>query len=50
MEPRLALNRVVVLRYRAYLEARELASGTIHLRLGAVRRVAYEAADCGLLS
>ena len=24
--------------------------GTINLRLGAVRRLAYEAADCGLLS
>jgi hypothetical protein len=25
-------------------------SGRINLRLGAVRRLAYEAADCGLLS
>jgi site-specific recombinase XerD len=49
-EPRLAFNRIVVLRYRAYLETRQLASGTINLRLGAVRRLAYEAADCGLLS
>jgi hypothetical protein len=49
-EPRLAFNRIVVLRYRSYLEARKLASGTINLRLGAVRRLAYEAADCGLLS
>ena len=40
----------MVLRYRSYLEARQLASGTINLRLGAVRRLAYEAADCGLLS
>jgi integrase len=29
---------------------RQLAPGTINLRLGAVRRLAYEAADCGLLS
>ena len=43
-EPRLALNRTVVLRYRSYLEARSLAPGTINLRL------AYEAADSGLLS
>lgn len=43
-EPRLAFNRVVVLRYRSYLETRQLASGTINLRLGAVRRLAYEAA------
>ena len=49
-EPRLALNRTVVLRYRGYLEARQLAPGTINLRLGAVRRLAYEAADSGLLS
>jgi hypothetical protein len=35
-EPRLALNRTVVLRYRSYLEARQLAPGTINLRLGAV--------------
>jgi integrase len=49
-EPRLALNRTVVLRYRSYLEARSLAPGTINLRLGAVRRLAYEAADSGLLS
>ena len=49
-EPRLALNRTVLLRYRSHLESRQLAPGTINLRLGAVRRLAYEAADCGLLS
>jgi len=49
-EPRLALNRIVVLRYRSHLESRQLAPGTINLRLGVVRRLAYEAADCGLLS
>src|ERR1700688_2270202 len=49
-EPRLALNRIVVLRYRSHLESHQLAPGTINLRLGAVRRLAYEAADCGLLS
>ena len=49
-EPRLAFNRIVVLRYRSHLESRHLAPGTINLRLGAVRRLAYEAADCGLLS
>jgi len=47
---RLALNRIVVLRYRSHLESRQLAPGTVNLRLGAVRRLAYEAADCGLLS
>src|SRR5260370_24715943 len=49
-EPRLALNRIVVLRYRSHLEARQLAPGTVNLRLSAVRRLAYEAADCGFLS
>src|SRR2546422_4165832 len=49
-EPRLAFNRTVVLRYRSHLESRQLAPGTVNLRLGAVRRLAYEAADCGLLS
>src|SRR5437660_4579704 len=49
-EPRLALNRIVVLLYRSHLESRQLAPGTVNLRLGAVRRLAYEAADCGLLS
>src|SRR5215470_12462465 len=49
-EPRLAFNRIVVLRYCSHLESRQLAPGTINLRLGAVRRLAYEAADCGLLS
>src|SRR6202795_3878909 len=42
-EPRLALNRIVVLRYRAHLESRQLAPGTVNLRLGAVRRLVYEA-------
>jgi site-specific recombinase XerD len=49
-EPRLAFNRVVVLRYRQYLESRSLALSTINVRLAAVRRLAYEAADSGLLS
>jgi site-specific recombinase XerD len=49
-EPRLAFNRIVVMRYRSHLESRQLAPSTINLRLGAVRRLAYEAADCGLLS
>jgi site-specific recombinase XerC len=49
-EPRLALNRVVVLRYRLYLESLGLAANTINVRLAAIRRLAYEAADNGLLS
>lgn len=49
-EPRLSFSNTVVVRYRMHLESRCLAPGTINLRLGAVRRLAYEAADCGLLS
>jgi integrase len=49
-EPRLALNRAVVLRFRLHLEALGPAAGTINQRLAAVRRLAYEAADSGLLS
>jgi site-specific recombinase XerD len=49
-EPRLCFNKTVVIRYRMHLESRHLAPGTINLRLEAVRRLAYEAADCGLLS
>ena len=49
-EPRLSFNRTVVVRYRIHLEGRRLAPCAVNLRLGAVRRLAYEAADCGLLS
>jgi hypothetical protein len=49
-EPRLALNRTVVLRFRLHLESLGLAAGTINQRLAAVRRLAYKAADSGLLS
>ena len=47
-EPRLALDRTVVLRFRLHLEPLGLAAGTINQRLSAVRRLAYEAADSGL--
>jgi site-specific recombinase XerD len=49
-EPRLALNRIVVTRYRMQLEQLHLAASTINQRLAAVRRLAYEASDAGLLS
>src|ERR1700749_4150548 len=49
-EPRLAFNRIVVVRYRIHLESRALAAATINQRLAAVRRLAHEAADSGLLS
>ena len=37
-------------RYRICLEQANYASSTINLRLAAIRRLVYEAADCGLLS
>src|SRR5271169_3567494 len=49
-EPRLSFNRTVVLRYRIFLEQKCYAPTTINLRLAAVRRLAFEAADSGLLS
>ena len=50
-EPPLASNRgVVVLRYRFFLEQKNLAPSTINVRLAAVRRLAFEAVGTGLLS
>ena len=49
-KPRLSLNKTVVTRYRIHLEDKLLAPGTINVRLAAVRRLAYEAADTGPLS
>src|SRR5713226_6975600 len=46
-EPRLAFNRTG---YRIALEQHPYAPSTINLRLAAIRRLAYEASDCGLLS
>ena len=49
-EPRLSLNRIVVLRYRMYLESIPLSPTTINLRLAAILGLAYQASDNGLLS
>jgi len=49
-EPRLGFSRGVVLRYRVSLERHGYAPATINLRLAAIRRVADEAVDTGLLS
>lgn len=48
--PRLAFNRIGVTWQRIFLEQAHYALSTINLRLAAVRRLAYEAADAGLLS
>ena len=39
-EPTLSFNKIVVTRYRIFLENRGLAAGTINGRLAAVRRLA----------
>jgi site-specific recombinase XerC len=49
-EPRLSFNRTVVLRYRFFLEQKNLAPSTINVRLATVRRLTYEASDTDLLS
>ena len=49
-EPRLAFNKTVVLGYSIHLEERGAPPGTIHVRMAALRRFAFEAADSGLLS
>jgi hypothetical protein len=41
-EPRLAFNRIVVVRYRMHLESRGLAANTINQQLAAVRRLAHD--------
>jgi site-specific recombinase XerD len=46
----LAFNRTVVVRYRFFLEQKNLAPSTINVRLAAIRRLAHEASDSGLLS
>lgn len=46
----MSFNKTVVTSYRIHSESRQLAPGTINVRLAAVRRLAYEAADAGLLS
>src|SRR5258705_13755845 len=48
-EPRLALNRVVVLRFRLYLESLGLAAGTTNRRPSSARPPAYQTADLWLL-
>ena len=49
-EPRLSFIKTIVTRYKGFLEDRHLAAGTINVKLAAVRRLAYEATDAGLLS
>lgn len=48
-EPRTAFSKALVQEYRSRLEAQELAASTINVRLAALRKLAAEAADNGLL-
>ena len=50
LRPRDPRTAVELLRCRIHLEQRKYAPATINLQLAAVRRIAYEAADGGLLS
>jgi len=47
---RTAFGPTVVLRYRFFLEQKNLAPSTINVASAAVRRLAYEASDTGHLS
>jgi integrase len=49
-EPRIGFNRLIVVRYRSFLESQSLSPATVNLHLSAVRRLADEAADGGWLS
>src|SRR5215813_3579030 len=48
-EPRSGFNKVTVSAWRVALEARRLGSISINVRITAVRKLAVEAADNGLL-
>jgi integrase len=50
VEPRGPFRKAVVQEYRAHLEAQGLAPSTVNVRLAAVRKLAAEAADNGLLA
>jgi integrase len=49
-EPNRIFNKATVQKYRAQLEYKGLAPSSINVRLSAIRRLALEAADNGLLS
>jgi site-specific recombinase XerD len=49
-QPASGLSKATVQRYRAAAEARGLAASTVNVRLAALRKLATEAADSGLLN
>ena len=50
LEPRAGFTKAMVTSYRAYLEGLGLSSSTINVRLAAIRKLASEGADNGLLA
>jgi site-specific recombinase XerD len=50
LEPPWAFSKAIVNAYRTHLETRGLAASTINLRLSAIRKLATEAADNGLMA
>src|SRR5499426_1593730 len=48
-EPRLSLNRTVVMRYRNHLESRSLAPGTINVRLGRCAEAGLRGGRCRII-
>ena len=49
-EPRGVFSKALVQEYRAHLEAKNLAPSSLNIRLAAIRKLALEAADNGLLA
>lgn len=49
-EPRFCFNRVVVTRYRSFLERQQLAPATVNPHLSVIRRLARECSETGLLN
>jgi site-specific recombinase XerD len=49
-DPSLAFNKATVQKYRSELQAKSLAPASVNVRLSAIRKLAAEAADNGLLA
>jgi site-specific recombinase XerD len=50
MNPGLGFSKATVQKYRGYLEGHKLAPSTLNVKLSALRRLAVEAADNGLIA
>jgi len=49
-DPTLSLNRATVLKHRAELQLKGLSASSINVRMAAIRKLAAEASDDGLLA